>query len=103
MARAAARSGAEVHVYEFGWESPAPGLGACHCIDLPFTFGNLFAWEGAPLLQGADARDMDRLAGNVMTRWGEFIRTGSPGFASWSRSGEGPVFHLDEPDRSAAA
>ena len=36
------------------WQAPVPGLGACHCIDLPFLFGNIDVWQAAAMVKGQD-------------------------------------------------
>ncbi len=94
------RHGGRAHVYRFDWESPDPALKACHCIDLPFTFGNLDAWRGGTFLSGADGSEMEQMARAVMARWGAFARDGNPGFAVWSGDEHG-MLHLDQ--ASAAA
>jgi para-nitrobenzyl esterase len=30
----------QTYFYHFDWQSPLPELGAGHCLDLPFLFGN---------------------------------------------------------------
>jgi para-nitrobenzyl esterase len=82
-ARAAARNTWMVH---FTWESPARGgiHGACHAIDLPFTFGNLDA-PGMPGFAGS-GEAADRLAAHVMDAWCAFARSGDPrhaGIGEW--------------------
>ena len=47
--RAHAAQGNPVHRYELQWESPRPGLGACHDMCLPLLFGTM---ERAPALAG---------------------------------------------------
>jgi para-nitrobenzyl esterase len=47
-------NGHSVYVYRFDRQSPA-GLGACHCLDIPFVFSNLSDWEGSPMLNGVNA------------------------------------------------
>ena len=37
------------HVYEFAWESPVGGLGACHGLEVPFVFDTLDDPGVAPL------------------------------------------------------
>ena len=57
IARLRAARGERTFVYRFGWRSPDLGgrLGACHAIDLPFTFGNLDA-PGMPAFAGGGGR-----------------------------------------------
>jgi para-nitrobenzyl esterase len=67
---------APTFTYLFTWAGP--GVGACHAIDIPFTFGNFVdGWEA---FVGADddARELSRL---LRSAWGAFARTGSPGWA----------------------
>lgn len=51
-------NGNTVVTYSFGWYPKDSPLRACHCIDLPFMFGNLNAWHGAPVLAGATEEEM---------------------------------------------
>lgn len=65
--------------YRFDWGAPASGLGACHCIELPFLFGTRGAWEDAPMLRGADwDADVEPLGAVVRAAWLRFVRTGDP-------------------------
>jgi para-nitrobenzyl esterase len=50
--------GCAVRTARFSWFPAGSPLRACHCIDLPFTFGNLDAWRDAPLLRGAGADEL---------------------------------------------
>ena len=59
--------------YEFDWAPPGSPLGACHCIDLPFVFGNLDAWRAAPMLAGADPERLTGLVDDVQDRWISFV------------------------------
>jgi para-nitrobenzyl esterase len=54
LATALRAGGDTVHTHQFDWYPPDSPLRAGHCIDLPFMFGNLDAWRGAPILDGAD-------------------------------------------------
>jgi len=75
----AARAGARTYSYRFAWRAPASRLGACHCIELPFLFGARTAWEGAPMLAGADwDADVEPLGAAVRAAWLSFARTGNP-------------------------
>jgi para-nitrobenzyl esterase len=62
----------------FDWSAPESGYGACHCIDLPFVFGNFDAFKGARMLAGADRADMEALSGIIRSAVGRFVREGSP-------------------------
>ena len=67
LAGAMAAQGAAVQAYQFDWAPPASRFKACHCIELPFVFGNLDAWPGAGMLDGGDR-----------TRDGGAVGTGPP-------------------------
>jgi para-nitrobenzyl esterase len=75
LAQAAARG----YVYRFDWHRAGP-LGACHCIELPFLFGDLHPWREAPMLAGADALPAG-LVSAVQGAWAAFVRTGDPSCA----------------------
>jgi para-nitrobenzyl esterase len=69
---------APVYAYSFTWRaSGAPReVGACHGVDLPFTFGSLDRdgwgdWVG-------DAADAEVLSRSVREAWASFARTGVP-------------------------
>jgi para-nitrobenzyl esterase len=64
------------YTYLFTWQ--APGLGAFHAVDLPFTFGNFDA-DGWGEFVGADA-DAERLSRAVRRAWTTFARDGEPGW-----------------------
>jgi para-nitrobenzyl esterase len=69
-------------MYEFAWRSPMMGgaLGACHALELPFTFSNLDA-EGVAWLAGDDPPA--DLAATMHAAWVAFITTGDPGWAPY--------------------
>jgi len=79
--RFAAR-GDRVFVHRFGWRSPdhAGWLGACHALDLPFTFGNLDA-PGMPAFAGGGPA-AEALAHDWMDALCAFARCGDPSHAS---------------------
>jgi para-nitrobenzyl esterase len=62
-------------VYRFDWA--APGLGAAHAVDIPFTFGT-FDREGWGDAVGHD-RDAEALGVNLRAAWAGFARNGGPG------------------------
>lgn len=98
----AARAGVRTWSYRVAWGAPASGLGACHCIELPFLFGAREAWEGAPMLAGAswDA-DVEPLGAVLRGAWLAFVHTGNPSTPSapWPAHtpGRGPAVVLDAP------
>jgi para-nitrobenzyl esterase len=74
-------------LYRFDWAAPANPFGACHCIDLPFAFNTVDRWQ-APMLRGADADELARLARVVHRTWAAFVRCGDPAHAdlpAWPR------------------
>lgn len=82
-ARAASRN---TWMYQFTWESPARGglHGACHALDLPFTFGNLDAPGMAEFAGGGE--EATRLSEQMMDAWCAFARAGDPshaGIGAW--------------------
>lgn len=79
MAGAMAASGAAVQAYQFDWAPPGSRFKACHCIELPFVFGNLDAWPGAEMLAGADRAEMEGLSACVRRAWIDFVRDGTAG------------------------
>ena len=73
FAEEAGRAGCGVYAYRFVWRAPDSVYGACHCIELPFVFGNTDIWK-APMLKGASSRDMERLTETIQRYWGMFFR-----------------------------
>lgn len=81
--------GRPAHVFRFDWRAPDNRFGACHCIELPFMFDTLSAWD-APMLKGADPQEMAGLAATMRDAWIAFARTGNPehrGLPHWPRHG----------------
>ena len=70
--------------YVFTWRSAAPGLGACHALDVGFVFGNLNeSFHGC----GPGAQE---LAGKIQDAWVAFAKNGDPscpGLGTWPRYG----------------
>ena len=68
-------------MYEFAW--PAPGLGACHALEIGFVFDTLDLGPSqmlGPMLAGAPQSLADEMHG----AWVAFAETGDPG---WPRYG----------------
>ncbi len=80
-------------VYRFDWSPSASSIGACHCIELPFVFGTLEAWTGAPMLAGSDPAEVATLTGRIQEAWIAFAHTGNPSSSgrAWPeyRAGDG--------------
>ena len=64
-------------VYQFDWSGPNSPWRACHCIELPFTFGTLPAWD-APMLLGLEQETYQGLSGTMMAAWCAFAHGGNP-------------------------
>jgi para-nitrobenzyl esterase len=75
--RAAHGDHGPVYSYLFGWPAADPRLGACHGIDIPFTFGNF--GEGWSEFVGADAAAHE-LGRTLRGAWAAFARRGDPGW-----------------------
>lgn len=78
-----AADGGRVFVYRFDWQSPDPSLRACHCVDLPFTFGAFKGFRSAPMMKGVNEDALRPIADAMMSYWASFARAGDPGFARW--------------------
>jgi carboxylesterase type B/ribulose-5-phosphate 4-epimerase/fuculose-1-phosphate aldolase len=84
------RSGAEAFAYSFTWRGAVADrdVGACHAMDLPFTFGTLdrAGWDA---FTGAGVDNAAAELSAVMrAAWASFARTGIPevtGPVSWPR------------------
>jgi acyl-CoA synthetase len=101
VADAHARAGGVTHVYRFDWE--APGIGAAHAVDVPFTFGT-FDRDGWGEAVGADARAY-ALSADLRTAWLAFAETGDPshpGIGTWARHDPvtRPTLLFDSPCRA---
>jgi len=68
-----------VHAYLFTWPSPLleGRLGACHAVDLPFTFGTLDTPGMAQFAGGGP--EAWALADRMQEAWIAFARSGAPG------------------------
>jgi para-nitrobenzyl esterase len=65
-------------MYLVDWLSPAMGgvLGACHAVDLGFTFGTHATGEHSAFYGTGPAAD--RLSDTFIAAWSAFARTGNP-------------------------
>ena len=77
LAEALATSGSPVHAYQFDWSPQGSPFRACHCIELPFMFGTLPAWD-APMLAGGDPAVMQALSVRMLGAWTRFVRDRTP-------------------------
>ena len=94
MAEKLMRSGGRVFVYQFDWEASGSLLGACHCLDLPFVFGNWAAWGDARLLADAEKQDLQEVSEFIMKNWVDFAVKGEPAVSAWQES-KRPIMHID--------
>ncbi|MFF4851567.1 carboxylesterase/lipase family protein [Streptomyces sp. NPDC001194] len=86
---AGARRSAPSFLYEFGWPSGIPGLGACHALELGFVFDTLDVPESSWL---AGRQAPQELADRMHAAWVRFAVTGDPGWAAWDGNGPPMVF-----------
>ncbi len=78
-AQAHAGSGGRTYLYEFAWVGN-PALGACHGLDVPFTFGVPTGPLGADLLGVAVPDEFETLSAAMRDAWVSFATTGDPGW-----------------------
>jgi len=78
FADAASKAGVRTWVYQFDWSPPNSPFKACHCIELPFVFGTLSAWNSAPMLNGADSSVVKDLSAAIRHMWLAFVKKGNP-------------------------
>ena len=87
--RAHAARGNPVFHYELQWDSPRPGLGACHDTDLPLLFGTM---DRVPALAGTGPQ-AEAMSKVVQDAWLAFVHSGDPSTAA---IGPWPAY---DPDR----
>jgi para-nitrobenzyl esterase len=94
VAEAQAAVGAGSWMYEFSWPSPQYGgrLGACHALELGFTFDTL-ATEAHGALMGPAAPQ--QLADAMHAAWVRFVTDGDPGWPAYD-AGRRPVQDFGE-------
>ncbi len=87
LAEAISGAGGHAYAYQFDWAPAGSPFKACHCIDLPFVFGNFNQWPDAPMLAGGDPNEIAALSALIRACWAGFIGTGAPGLAGmdWPR------------------
>jgi para-nitrobenzyl esterase len=82
IVEARASSERPAFLYRFDWQSPTKRFGACHCLELPFTFANFENWSNAPMLANADPAEIKTLSHIMNRAWIEFIKNGTPNHAA---------------------
>ena len=80
LADAWARGGGSAYLYSFDWRSGVPGMGAVHCLDIPFAFDNLDA-DG--VLDVTGPTPPQHLADAVHRAWVDFVKDGDPGWDAY--------------------
>jgi para-nitrobenzyl esterase len=78
LAVALSAQGTPVFGYVFDWSPSASRYKACHCIELPFVFGNAEMWSDAGMLAGASSAEMAALSATVQRAWITFVHQGVP-------------------------
>jgi para-nitrobenzyl esterase len=84
-------AGGTAYLYEFGWRSPAGGLGACHALELPFVFDTLGSAE--PM---TGPEPPQPLADRMHAAWVAFATSGDPGWQPYD-TGTRKVMTFDHP------
>ncbi len=79
LAEAVAGAGGQVQAYQFDWAPQGSPFRSCHCIELPFVFGNFAQWPDAAMLAGGVWADMEGLAATMRAAWAAFARGGDAG------------------------
>jgi para-nitrobenzyl esterase len=72
-----AKAGLNPFQYQFDWSPAGSPWQACHCIELPFVFGNKAVWD-APMLANTNETEYAGISNSMMTAWTSFARTGKP-------------------------
>jgi para-nitrobenzyl esterase len=71
-------AGNNVFAYQFDYQSPQADVGACHCFELPFVFGNFEDWVDAPMLDGIDLVAARSLSARIQEYILNFLESGNP-------------------------
>ncbi|MEU6314395.1 carboxylesterase family protein [Streptomyces sp. NPDC047014] len=81
------------YLYEFGWPSGIPGLGACHALEIGFVFDTLAVAEASWL---AGPETPQALADEMHAAWVRFAVSGDPGWPAWDGNGTPRSFGVPE-------
>lgn len=73
-AAALRRRGRNTVLTQFHEPSALPHLHCGHCLDLPFQFGNLQAWQDAPMLAGISEAQFHALSRPLMQEMADFVQ-----------------------------
>ncbi|MBP3624742.1 MAG: carboxylesterase family protein [Peptococcaceae bacterium] len=70
--------GNAVYAYHFAYPCKNTKIQACHCIDLPFIFGNFDCWESAPMCHFDSTEETQALSTNLQSSLIQFMKEGIP-------------------------
>ncbi|MEB9894292.1 carboxylesterase family protein [Bacillus cereus] len=71
-------TGSHTYVFQFNYPSLAPYLLGCHCIELPFVFGNFEKWDNAPMLENMSMEEARHLSDQIQGYFLGYIKNGIP-------------------------
>uniref|UniRef100_UPI001C3EE84F alpha/beta fold hydrolase n=1 Tax=Glutamicibacter sp. AOP38-B1-38 TaxID=3457680 RepID=UPI001C3EE84F len=74
LASAYSSAGKNVQLHEFNVPSSNTTLGSCHCLDLPYQFGNFHAWKDAPMLTGVNPEDFAAISKPLIKQMTDYVR-----------------------------
>ena len=80
IAAEAVKAGRKAWLYRFDWAASESGLGASHCVDLPFLLGDFEAWRSAPVLGNEPWEKIEAVGKTMRMAWANFARAGAPDF-----------------------
>lgn len=95
VAEARSKEGSSpTYVYEFAWRPPTfeGRLGACHYLEVPFAFDNLYTEDDLPL---TGPNPPQELADTMHSAWVSFIKAGNPGWTAYNLENR-PTMRFDE-------
>jgi carboxylesterase type B len=85
VAEAHAAGGGRTWLYDFTWRSPV--LGACHGLDVLFTFGDVTTALASSLLGSPPSAAVAPLSAALRTAWTSFAVNGDPGWPRFEPDG----------------
>lgn len=68
--------GLQADGYKIYWHPKGNPLRSCHCIELPFLFGNFKDWVMADMLQGMTEEEFETNSHILLEAWTQFARDG---------------------------
>jgi len=95
MAEERARAGAPVQAYELTWRSTIAGLGAVHCLDVPFVFDVL---DAAGVEEVTGPAPPQSLADAMHGAWVGFVRDGDAGWPRYELDTRSVMAFDDPPE-----